>query len=109
MPKKPKSKKSNKLPPEVITHWPEVFDEIDMNVVPLEYLHSIRVTFNDGKVWDIDLRSPKNQEVSDVQDSLDDLFDEYQDQIQTVDFRLDTERVKKDITRRTKRFLKLGK
>jgi thymidylate kinase len=60
-------------------------------------------------VWDIDLRSPKNQEVSDVQDSLDELFDEYQDQIQTVDFRLDTERVKKDITRRTKRFLKLGK
>ena len=106
MPKQPKKKK---LPPEVIGHWPEVFDEIDMNVVPLEYLHSIRVTFKEGKIWDIDLTSPKNKSVTSVQDSLDELFDEYEDQIQTVDFRLDTERVKKDITKRTKRFLKLGK
>ena len=101
-------KKSSKLPPEVINHWPEVFEDIEIDVVPLEYLHSIRVTFSDGKVWDIDITKQKGS-VEDLEKSLDDLFEEYQDVIQNVDFRLDTDKVKQDITKRTRKFLKLRK
>jgi len=101
------SKKSNKkLPKEVISHWPEVFDDVEINAVPLEYLDSIRVQFNDGKIWDIDINTSKNK-VKDLEKSLDDLFEQYQDHIKTVDFRLNTEKVKRDITTRTKKFLKL--
>lgn len=100
------SKKSSKLPPEVIDHWPEVFEDIEIDVVPLEYLHSIRVTFNDGKIWDIDISKQKSS-VENLEKSLDDLFEEYQHVIQNVDFRLDTDRVKQDITNRTQKFLKL--
>lgn len=99
-------KKSSKLPPEVIDHWPEVFEDIDINVVPLEYLHSIRVSFADGKVWDIEISKQKSS-VDSLQTALDELFEQYQDVIQNIDFRLDTERVKKDITNRTQKFLKL--
>lgn len=99
-------KKSSKLPPEVINHWPEVFEDIEIDVVPLEYLDSIRVTFSDGKVWDIDVRKQKTS-VENLEKSLDELFDEYQDVIQNVDFRLDTNKVKEDITNRTRKFLKL--
>lgn len=98
--------KKSKLPPEVINHWPEVFEDIDVNVVPLEYLHSIRVSFADGKIWDIDIDKSRSK-VQNLEQALEDLFDEYQDAIQHVDFRLDTERVKRDITNRTKRFLKV--
>jgi len=101
------SKKSNKkLPKEVISHWPEVFDDVEINAVPLEYLDSIRVQFNDGKTWDIDINTSKNK-VKDLEKSLDELFEQYQDHIKTVDFRLNTEKVKRDITTRTKKFLKL--
>ena len=45
--------------------------------------------------------------IKDLEKSLDDLFEQYQDHIKTVDFRLNTEKVKRDITTRTKKFLKL--
>jgi hypothetical protein len=99
--------RNKKLPPEVIDHWPEVFEDIEISIVPLEYLHSVRVGFTDGKVWDINIKNNSDSSVEELQNSLDDLFEEYQDVIQNVDFRLDTEKVKKDITKRTQKFLKL--
>lgn len=100
------NKRSRKLPPEVVTHWPEVFEDLEINIVPLEYLHSVRVSFADGKIWNIDLSSKKTS-IENLQNSLDELFHEYQDSIVNVDFRLDTLKVKQDVTQRTRRFLKL--
>lgn len=102
MPKQP----SKKLPPEVVDHWPEVFEDVDIDVVPLEYLDSIRVQFADGKMWDINIDTTKNR-VEDLEKSIDELFEQYQDHIQNVDFRLNTDKVKEDITKRTQKFLKL--
>lgn len=102
MPKRP----SKKLPPETVSHWPEVFGEVDVDVVPLEYLHSIRVEFVDGKIWDIDIDTKKNK-IQELEKSLDELFKQYEDAIKHIDFRLDTNKVKLDITRRTRKFLKL--
>ena len=99
-------KSSKKLPQDIINHWPEVFDDVEIDVVPLEYLDSVRVQFTDGKVWDIDVNTKKNR-VEDLEKSLDELFEQYQDHIKNVDFRLNTEKVKQDITTRTKKFLKL--
>jgi vacuolar-type H+-ATPase subunit I/STV1 len=100
-------KKSSKLPKEVIQHWPEVFEDIEIDVVPLEYLDSVRISFVDGKIWDIAVKDKDNIET--LEKSLDELFEEYQDAIQNVDFRLNTDKVKRDITKRTKKFLKLRK
>jgi len=101
------SQNRKKLPPEVIDHWPEVFEDIEINIVPLEYLDSVRVGFTDGKTWDINIKHNSESSVEDLQTALDGLFEEYADAIQSVDFRLDTEKVKKDITQRTRKFLKL--
>lgn len=95
---------NKKLPPEVVNHWPEVFEDVDVEVVPVEYLHSVRVTFDDGITWDIDVT--KEQEGVDVESALADLVEAYQDEITHVDFRLDTEKVKKDISKRTHIFMK---
>lgn len=109
MPKK-NNENSSLLPPEVIDHWPEVFDHIDIEVIPLEYLHSVRVYFEDGKVWDIDIaKTKKKTPESDLEHILEELFMEYEDVIANVDFRLDTERLKSDIQKRTKYFMKKRK
>lgn len=100
----------NKLPQEVIESWPEVLEDVDVQVVPLEYLDSIRVTFEDGKVWDIDIaKSLEKGPEFDVETALEDIFEEYEDSIVNVDFRLDTDRVKQDIQRRTAHFMKKRK
>jgi hypothetical protein len=99
--------KSSKLPDEVIQHWPEVLNDVDIEVVPLEYLDSVIVTFSDGKIWDIDTaKARQTQNVYDLEEALDEVFQQYEDDIVNVDFRLDVQKVKEDIQKRTKRFLK---
>jgi hypothetical protein len=96
-----------KLPDEVVEHWPEILKDINIEVLPLEYLDSILVTFEDGKIWDIDLT--KNPHGVDLEDAIESLMEEYEDSIVNVDFRLNTVRLKRDISERTKMFLKKRK
>lgn len=102
--------KKQPLAKDVVDHWPEVLEDIDIQVVPLEYLHSVRITFEDGKVWDVDIEaSRKKGDDVDVELVLGELFEEYDEFITNVDFRLDTVRLKEDITKRTRIFLKKRK
>lgn len=100
--------KSQKLPEDVIQHWPEILKDIDVKVVPLEYLAAIRVSFKDGKVWEVDLKRKKTTENS-LETIIEDFFEEYGDSIESVDFRLDTKKVKADIQQRTTTFMKKRK
>jgi hypothetical protein len=106
----PKNTPDSSLPPEVINHWPEVFKDIDIEVIPLDYLHSVRVFFTDGKVWEIDVVKSKQQTAqANVEKTLEELFREYDEVISNVDFRLDTVRLKNDIQARTRSFMKKRK
>lgn len=98
---------AKKLPRDVIASWPEVFGNVDVNAVPVEYLQSILVTFLDGEVWDIDMNSKELIEDGvTIDELLGELLDEYESQIQSVDFRVHTERVKRDMIKTTRRFMK---
>jgi hypothetical protein len=104
----------NKLPPEVVDHWPEVFEDVEIKAVPLAYLESILVYFDDGNVWEIDLETAKIDNgdetlIEALSQELDDFFDEYDDAIESVEFRLDTKKVIKDVKERTKLFMKKRK
>lgn len=79
-----------------------------MDYIPMEYMSTVVVKFLDGKEWEIDINKSKQNEL-DVETILDDFFEEYQDTIDTVDFRLDLQQLKKDIGKRTHKFLKLNK
>lgn len=104
----------DKLPPEVIAHWPEIFKDIEIKAVPVEYITSLSVRFEDGQVWEIELDQEKIKEnggdVADVvEETLESIFEDYDEYIDGVDFSLDTARVISDIKARTKRFLKKRK
>ena len=95
---------NKKLPPEVIEHWPEVFEDVEVEVVPVDYLHSVRISFEDGITWDIDLT--KDEALVELEESIANLFETYEDAITHIDFRLNTEKVKEDISKRTHLFMK---
>ena len=103
--------KKDKLSRGVQNAWPEVFKDIKVDVIPIEYLTSIRVIFKDNKIWEIDMNSSRNKLGDDavLEDILQDLFDEYESKIANIDFRLDTVRLKTDIQKRTRVFMKKGK
>lgn len=89
-------------------YWEEIFDSIDKDFLPIEYIKCIIVQFNDGKIWEIDT-GKKNLTHEEIEETLKTFFQEFDDVIETVDFRLDLEKIKNDVSRRTKRFLKLHK
>ena len=102
-------KGSQKFPNDVVQHWPEVLKDIDVKVVPIEYLAALRVTFKNDNVWEVDLRNERQNANTTLEEVLEDFFDEYGDSIDSVDFRLDTKKVKADIQKRTHTFMKKRK
>lgn len=103
-------KKKSLLPPDVIDQWPEVFRDVDVRAVPLAYLHSMRIIFKDGKVWDLNVAAhAKKNGFDELEEHLEELLESYEEAIEHIDFRLDVERVKKDIIRKTRSFLKKPK
>jgi hypothetical protein len=95
------------LPKEVIEIWPEVFSEIKLNVVPLRYLHAILVTFKDGKVWEIKMdQQGRKPNWDELEKNIQEMFRTYEDKIENIDFRLDTDKVKKDVIKASQKFLK---
>jgi hypothetical protein len=90
--------------------WVEIFKNLELTTIPIKYLHSVRITFNDNKIWDIDVKKSKlNNDNTNIEESLYKLFEEYEDTIQDIDLRLDTKKIKKDIQKKTTTFLKKRK
>ena len=98
------------LPKDVVDHWPEVFGDIKLNVLPISYLNAVLVNFKDGKTWEIRV-TPQTRKAGweSFEKSLSELVKNYEDRIDNVDFKLDTEKVKKDIKKSTDKFLKKKK
>jgi hypothetical protein len=98
------------LPKDVVDHWPEVFGDIKLNVLPISYLNAVLVNFKDGKTWEIRV-TPQTRKAGweSFEKSLSELVKNYEDKIDNVDFKLDTEKVKKDIKKSTDKFLKKKK
>ena len=70
----------------------------------------LKVTFKDGKNWEIRLKNNRQKMTNkELEKQITELFKTYGDAIKNVDFRLDTNKVKADITKRTKTFLKKRK
>jgi hypothetical protein len=93
------------LPKNAIDKWPEVFGEITCNVVPLTYLHTITITFKNAKVWEIRANKIMTDDWDSFESHIKEVIKEYESNIESIDFQLDTDRIKKDITKHTKRFL----
>ena len=105
--------RKRKVSSEVVDQWPEVMDNIDIRVVPIQYMKAVEIHFTDGKTWvmDLDHDQIQNEEetAQELEDSLEELLEEYQDTIDGVNFVVDIPKVKADVTKRTHIFLKKRK
>ena len=98
------------LPKDVIDHWPEIFSEIQLNVLPIKYLNAVMINFKDGKTWEVKISAEARKEGWVVfEKQLSELVKNYEENIENVDFKLDTIRVKKDIEKGTQQFFKKKK
>lgn len=104
--------KKQKVEPEktLDTEWEDILEEIDLKYLPIEYVKTIIITFEDKTIWEIDLEnSRKTQTDEKIEDMLDDLFDEYDGDITDLNFQLDLQKIKRFLSKRVSYFLKHNK
>ena len=99
--------KRRSLPRDVIDKWPEIFNDIEVRAIPLEYLESITIVFKDGKTWEVSVAEhAETVDTNLLEEHLQELVETYETAIEHIDLRIDVKRVKKDIIKKTKKFLK---
>ncbi len=89
--------------------WDEVFEDLHVKSVPIEYLIEIQIFLSDGRTIVFDIDHKKFKKFEDLEEDLDNLTEQYDDLIEKIDFRVDTEKVKKDIIKITRAFTKKAK
>lgn len=88
----------------LVQEWPEVFEDIHMNTMPVAYLKSVRLEFDNGRIWEIDIQEQLGDASKDIiAGKLLDTFNEYQKEIIKIDFSIDVQRLKQDIINKTKK------
>jgi hypothetical protein len=91
-----------KPPRHLVKEWPEVFEDLYMNTMPVAYLDSVRLDFTDGRVWEIDVKNELTKQTADgIADILLNTLQEYKDEIKKIDFKVDVTRLKNDIASET--------
>jgi hypothetical protein len=95
-----------KPPENLVKEWPDVFDELYMNTMPIAYLKSLRLEFSGGRIWEIDVKQQSQQYSADIViEKLLETFNEYKEEIIKVDFSIDVEKLKSDIKIETDKLL----
>jgi hypothetical protein len=92
-----------KTPGHLVKEWPEVFEDMYMNTMPISYLEIIRLEFTNGRIWEIDIKEQMSESHSQlIADKLLETFQEYRDEISKIDFKIDINKLKGDIKKSTK-------
>jgi len=108
-PKKlPRKKKATKLNTNKKKSWQDIVNQVDKKEVPIDVLQSISVALIDGTNITIDVKDliAKGQNPQDIEDMLDEKFNELDDYIKGVDFFVDVKKVETAVQPATDKALK---
>jgi hypothetical protein len=95
-----------KPPKHLVKEWPEIFEDLYMNTMPVAYLVFLRLEFNNGRIWEINIREQLvNSDATEIANKLLGTFQEYKNDIKKIDFQLDVDQLKKDIKESSKNIL----
>ena len=99
-------KKLFRTPFELVQEWPEVFEDMYMSTMPVDYLQILRLSFRNGRIWEIDIAEQLVENANEVvADKILKIFSEYKDDIVKIDFSIDVEKLKSDIAEQTRKIL----
>lgn len=74
--------------------------------MPVAYLEQVHIEFVDGRVWQIDVKEQlRDADPDSIADRLLETMQEYKEDIKKMDFKVDIEKLKKDIADSTKTIL----
>jgi hypothetical protein len=95
-----------KVPDNLIKEWPEVFEDMWITTMPVDYLHSLQIEFVNGRVWEISVADQIGKTESKLlSKKLKETFIEYRDTIKDVQIQLNIDKLRTDVEKSTKNLL----
>ena len=95
-----------RVPENLVQEWPEIFEDMWISTMPVNYLHTLQIEFKNGRVWEINITEQlARTEAEMLSNKLLDTFKEYRDSIKKVDFKINVGKLKDDILSSTKDLL----
>lgn len=96
-----------RLPKNLIKEWPEIFEDLYMNTMPLAYLDYIYLEFANGRVWEINIKEKlKDEDSEKIAGQLLETLREFSKELKNIDFKFNVDQLKNDIKKSTDDLLK---
>ena len=109
-PKKPQRNKkgSKKITLNHAKSWKDIVEDVDKRQVPISILQNIEVKLVDGTKIDIDVKKliQEGMDPTDIEEMLDDKFNQLDQYIDNVDFLIDIDKVVTTVQPETDKVLK---
>lgn len=90
----------------MLDQWPEVFEDIEINVIPIVYLDKVTVKFTSGMKWEVNVKDYLEEyNPEKIESMLWELYEEYKDDIAGFEYYFDVEKLKKDLSKLSNKLL----
>lgn len=93
-----------KFPDQLKNEWPEVFKDLSTAYMPTAFLVALRLEFNNGRIWEININEYADQHPS-ISDLLHRLFVDYQTEIKDISVNIDFDKLKDYIVKSCNKML----
>ena len=77
----------------VTDHWSEIFEEVILTGLPLQYASAIIIHFKEGKSWYFE----NNISMKNFKIEMSELLEDYKEYIINVDIKINTKQVRTDV------------
>jgi len=90
-----------------VEQWPEILSDIKIIYVPIGYVNTLVISFDNGKEIFIDVVKTKNNssEKNNIEKSIKNFIETYNEEIVDIDFSINVEKIKTESQEFTKKFL----
>lgn len=82
----------------LVKEWPEIFENVEINAIPVMYLDKVTIKFITGMIWEVDIKNYLDSfAVETIHDLLQELFIEYKNEIDDIEYAFNIDHLKNDI------------
>lgn len=87
--------------------WESLLSDADISSIPVNYLKSVEITMLDGSVEQFDINEliAKGLTYNEIETIMDEFMDQYDDNIDSLDFHLNLEVLAEEVGNKTKRLI----
>ena len=93
-----------KSPECLVAKWPEVFEDLYINTLPMDYIDLVKFEFTNGSQWVIDLKENFHIDKTKLEKLVIESFNDFEHEISKLEFSIDIVKLKKDIIDQSNRF-----